>query len=109
MRFGDDRVFKYSSFIYHLTIYYQSESFPFHIQKLDAKGNSRSVIFWTALSHNYPDSPYSYNEFIDLFLHPGTTLLTGVSPPRVSNEIKKILQLSKQYKIGDWYLYQNHT
>ena len=31
MRFGNERVFKYSSFIYHLIIYYQSESFPFHI------------------------------------------------------------------------------
>ena len=55
------------------------------------------------------DSPYSYSEFIDQFVHPATTLLTGVSPPRLSNEIRKTLQLSKSYKVGDWYLYQNHT
>ena len=23
--------------------------------------------------------------------------------------MNKILQLSKQYKVGDWYLYNNHT
>jgi len=36
-------------------------------------------------------------------------LLTGVSPPRINGDMKKILQLSKQYRIGDWYLYKNHT
>ena len=101
MRFENEKVFKYSSVIYHLMIYYQSESFPFHVKKLDAKENPRSVIFWSAITHNSSDSPYSYNEFIDLFVHPATTLLTGVSPPRVNNEIKKILQLSKQYRVGD--------
>ena len=90
-------------------LYFQSESFPFYVKKLDAKGNPRSVIFWSSITHNSSDSPYSYNEFIDLFVHPATTVLTGVYPPRVSSEIKKILQLSKQYRIGDWYLYRNHT
>jgi len=109
MRFENERVFKYSSVIYHLMIYFQSEHFPFYVKKLDAKGNPRSIIFWSAITHNSSDSPYSYNEFVDLFVHPATTLLTGVSPPRINNEIKKILQLSKHYKIGDWYLYKNYT
>ena len=26
----------------------------------------------------------------------------------ISNEIKKVLQLSEKNRIGDWYLYQNH-
>ena len=108
MRLENEKVFKYYSVIYHLMLYYQSENFPLHVQKLNVQGNLRSVIFWSAITHNSRDSPYSYNEFIDIFVHPATTLLTGVSPPRLSNEIKKILQLSKQYRIGDWYLYQNH-
>ena len=91
MRLENDKVFKYSLVIYHLILYYQSENFPFHIQKLDAKGNPRSVIFWSAITHSSYDSPYSYTEFIDLFIHPATTLLTGVAPPRLSNEIRKIL------------------
>ena len=99
MRFGNERVFKYSSFIYHLMIHYQSESFPFHMQKLDTKGNPRSVIFWSAITHHFPDSPYSYTKFIDLFVHLATTLLTAIPPPRINNEIKRTLQLSKQYKV----------
>ena len=38
-------VFKYTSFIYHLLLYYQSDSFSFPIRKLDSKGERRSVIF----------------------------------------------------------------
>ena len=88
---------------------YQLENFPFPVMKLDTRGNPRFVIFWSAIFHSSFESPYSYNEFIDLFFHPATTLLTGVSPPRVNSDMKKILQLSKQYRVGDWYLYKNHT
>lgn len=90
-------------------LYYQSENFPFHVRKLDTKGNPRSVIFWNPIFHNTLESPYTYNDFIDLFVHPATTLLIGVSPPRINGDIMKILQLSKKYRIGDWYLYKNHT
>jgi len=36
-------------------------------------------------------------------------MLNGNPRPRLSLEIKRVLQLSKQTKVGDWYLYQNHT
>jgi len=99
----------YTSFIYHLLLYYQPDNFSFPIRKLDSKGERRSMIFWTSVFHNVCESPYTYYEFIDLFVHPTSTLLIGAPPPRLSGDIKNILQLSRQYKIGDWYLYQNHT
>jgi len=102
-------VFKYTSFIYHLLLYYQPDRFSFPIRKLDSKGERRFVIFSTSVFHNVCESPYTYCEFIDLFVHPTSTLLIGAPPPRLSGDIKKILQLSKQYKVGDWYLYHNHT
>ena len=37
------------------------------------------------------------------------TMLKGSPPPRISLEIKRVLQLSKQSKVGDWYLHQKHT
>ena len=37
------------------------------------------------------------------------TLLFGVPPPRLTDEMQRILQLSKAYSIGDWYFYQHHT
>jgi len=36
-------------------------------------------------------------------------MLLGNPSPRISVDIKRVLQLSKQYKVRDWYLYQNHT
>jgi len=35
-------------------------------------------------------------------------MLTGNCPPRIRLEIKRVLQLSKQTKVGYWYMYQNH-
>ena len=37
------------------------------------------------------------------------TLLLGVPPPRLTEEMQRILHLSKAYNIGDWYFYQHHT
>ena len=109
MRLENDRVFKYSTVLYHLFLYYQSDKFPFSVHKLNTKVNPRSVIFWTSVFHHSPSSPYSYIDFIDHFIHPIPTMLTGSSPPKINDDIKRILQLSKQYRIGDSYLYQNHT
>ena len=36
-------------------------------------------------------------------------MLSSSSEPRISEEIKKVLQLSEHIRIGDWYLFQNHT
>lgn len=109
MRLENERVFKYSSVLYHLFLYYQTDKFPFSIQNLDRRGNPRSVILWTSIFHYSPSSPHPYIDFIDKFLHSVTTMLIGSPPSRISDDIKRILQLSKQYKVGDWYLCQNHT
>ena len=88
-------VFKYTSFIYHLMLYYQLNNFSFPFKKLDTKGNPKSVIFWSLIFHNTSESPYTYNEFIDIFVHLATTMLIGISLPRINGDMKKILQLSK--------------
>jgi len=49
-------------------LYYQSDIFPFTLQKLDTIGQPRSVIFWTPLFHKY-SSPYTYTDFIDSSVH----------------------------------------
>lgn len=53
MRLENERVFKYSLVLYHLLLYYQADRFPISLQKLDNKGNPRSVIFWTSLIHHF--------------------------------------------------------
>lgn len=108
MRFENEKSLRYSSVLYHLFLYYQADRFPIGLKKLDTRGNPRSVIFLTSLIHQ-SNSQYSYKDFIDFFVYPMTTILLGSSPPRISAYIRRVLQLLKQYKVGDWYLYQNHT
>ena len=100
MNLDRPRVFRYIAYIYHLLLYYQSDSFPVVLKRLDAKGERRSVIFWTPVFHLVSDSPYSYCKFIDLFIYPATCLLSTTPPTRLSHDMQKILQLSKNYKIG---------
>jgi len=109
MNLEREGVFKYTTYIYHLLLYYHPDIFVFPIRKLDSKGERRYVIFWTSIFHRIGETPYTYCEFIDLFIHLTSTLLIGNSPPRLSGDMKKILQLSKSYRIGDWCFYQDHT
>jgi len=53
LRMSNERVFKYSSVLYHLFLYYQADKFPFTLQKIDTKGHPRSVILWTPLIHTH--------------------------------------------------------
>ena len=80
-------VFKYSSYIYHMFMYYQSECFQCPMKKLDSKGERRSVIFWSSVFHQVQDSPYSYCEFIDQFVYPVSCLLKRTPPPRISYDM----------------------
>jgi len=109
MNFDRERVFIYTSYIYHLLLFNQHDHFPFQVKRFDAQGNQRSVVFWSSAFHHAAFSPYNYCEFIDLFIHPAMTLLLSSPPPRLTDEMQRILQLSKAYSIGDWYFYQNHT
>ena len=59
IRMSNERVFKYSSVLYHMCLYYQADKFPFTLQKLDTKGQPRSASFWTPLFHKF-GSPYTY-------------------------------------------------
>jgi len=57
LRMNNERVFKYSSLLYDLFLYYQADKFPFTLQKLYIRGNPRSVVFWTPLIEKI-ESPY---------------------------------------------------
>jgi len=98
MNLDRERVFRYTSYIYHLFLFYQSDSFSVPFKKLDAQGNQRSVVFWSSVFHHASLSPYSYCEFIDLFIHPAMALLQSSPPPRLTDEMQRILQLSKVYE-----------
>ena len=75
---------------------------------MDVEGNPLSVIFWTSLIRK-ESTEFTYVDFIDCFVHPLINMLTNSVQPRISDEIKKVLQLSEQNRTRYWYLYQNNT
>ena len=72
------------------------------------EGNPQSVIFWASLIRKQSNE-LTYSKFTDYFIHPLVNLLNNSVHLRISNEIKKVLKLSKKSRTSDWYLYQNHT
>lgn len=50
----EEGVFKYSSVLFHIFLYFQSERFAVSLQKLDTKGNPQSVVFWISLIRKDP-------------------------------------------------------
>ena len=89
-------------------LYFQEDKFPITLQKLDIEENPLSVIFWTSLIRK-ESTEFTFEEFKDNFFHPLINMLTNIEKPRISDEMKKILQLSEHTRTGDWYLYEKHT
>jgi hypothetical protein len=104
MNFGTEGMFRYSSILAYLFVFFQADKFGFSMQKMDGDGRPQAVTAWTSLlKHNSTD--FSFKEFIDQFYHPVVSMLGGRPEPRINDEVQRILHLSDNTKTGDWYLY----
>ena len=108
MRLPIEGFFRYSSYPFHLFLFFQAEHFLVALQKLNVEGQPLSVIFWTSLLRK-DGNKFNYKDFTYLFVRPTMNLLYNTEQPRTSDEMKRILQMSEQCKVGDWYLYERHT
>jgi hypothetical protein len=101
-------MFRYSSILVYLFLFFQADKFSFSQQKLDQDGNPQPVTSWTSIvrKNSYE---FNFKQFIDQFYHPVVCMLSGRTKPRINEEIQRILHLSDLAKTGDWYLYQDHT
>jgi hypothetical protein len=80
MNFGTEGMFRYSSVIAYMFVYFQADKFSFSMQKMDADGRPQPVTAWTSLlKHN--STEYSFQAFIDLFYHPVVSMLSGRPEP----------------------------
>jgi hypothetical protein len=107
-RFPTEGMFRYSSVLVYMFLFYQSDRFPCALQKLNQEGSPQPVTSWTSLVRKN-STEYSFKDFIDQFIHPVVCMLNNNTEPRINEEIQRVLHLSDQAKTGDWYLYQNHT
>ena len=86
-------VLRYTSFLFHMFLYFQVDKFPIALQKLDIEVNPMSIIFWTSIIIK-ESIEFTYADFTDCFIHPLINMFTNSVQPRISDEIKKFLQLS---------------
>jgi hypothetical protein len=101
-------MFRYSSILAYLFIFFQADKFSFSMQKMDGDGRPQAVTAWTSLLiHN--STEFSFKQFIDQFYNPVVSMLNGRPETRINDKVQRILHLSNHTKTGDWYLYQNHT
>jgi hypothetical protein len=108
VNFGMEGMFRYSSILAYMFVFFQADKFSFSMQKMDEDGKPQAVTAWTSLLKNN-STEYSFKAFIDQFYHPMVSMLSGRPEPRINDEVQRILHLSDNTKTGDWYLYQNHT
>jgi hypothetical protein len=108
MNFTTEGMFRYSSILAYMFLYFQADRFTFSMRKMDSDGKPQPVTTWTSLlKHNSVE--YDFTVFIDQFYHPVVGMLSGVPEPRVNDEVRRVMHLSESVKTGDWYLYQNHS
>jgi hypothetical protein len=50
-----------------------------------------------------------FNIFVNKFMSAFYSLLHNTPPPRMFPKFKKILQMRKDTRLGDWYLVEDHT
>ena len=89
-RLSEKGVFRYTSYLLHLFLYYQADKFPIEFQKVVPEGNVVSVVFWTSILRKW-NREYSFEDFNDLFLVPAMNLLNKEQTPRINEETKRIL------------------
>jgi hypothetical protein len=101
-------MFRYSSILEYLFVFFQVDKFAFSMQKMDGDGRPQAVTAWTSLlRHN--STEFIFKQFIDQFYHPVVSMLNDRPEPGINDEVQRILHISDHTKTGDWYLYQNHT
>jgi hypothetical protein len=106
--FPTEGMFRYSSILAYMFMFYQTDKFSFLMQKMDQDGKPQAVTLWTSLLRRN-STEFSFKQFIELFYHPVVSMLSGRPEPRINEEIQRVLHLSDLAKTGDWFLYQNHT
>ena len=69
---------------------------------------STSTLPWSLMTRKDSNSERIFN-LINKIMSLTYYIMFGSMPPRISFELRKALQLSLYTKIGDWYLFENHT
>jgi hypothetical protein len=73
-------MFRYSSILVYLFIFFQADKFIFSMQKMDGDGRPHAVTAWTSLLKN-KSTEFNFKEFIDQFYQPVVSILGSRPEP----------------------------
>jgi hypothetical protein len=107
-KFPTEGMFRYSSILAYMFMFYQLDKFSFLMKKMDQEGKPQAITSSTSLLIRN-SIEFSFKQFIEFLYHPVANLLSDRPKPRINEEIQRVLHLSNLSKTGDWFLYQNHT
>jgi hypothetical protein len=85
-KFSTEGMFRYSSVLAYLFLFFQEDIFSRALQKIDQEGNPQPVTSWTSLVRNNSTNS-SFKDFIDQFYHPVVCMLNNRMEPRVNEEV----------------------
>ena len=84
--FAMEGMFRYSSILAYMFLFFQADKFSFSMQKMDNDGRPQAVTAWTSLlRHN--STEFSFKQFIEQFYHPVVSMLNDRPEPRINEEI----------------------
>jgi hypothetical protein len=99
INFATEGMFRYSSILAYLFIFFQANKFAFSMKKMDGDGKPQAVTSWTSLLR-HKSMEFSFKQFIDQFSHPVVSMLSGRPKPRINEEISEDPTSLRSYK--DW-------
>jgi hypothetical protein len=82
-KFPTEGMFRYSSVLVYMFLFFQSDRFPHALQKLNQEGILHPVTSWTSLVRK-KSIEFSFKDYIDQFIHPVVCMLNSSTYPRIS-------------------------
>jgi hypothetical protein len=109
LEFESLRSFRYQYYLVHLFLFFKSTHFASAILRVnDEIGSLLLVIHWTSLIKKKRRN-VGFLECIDLFMSNSYKVIYSEPPPKIFLECKKLLRLSPDKRVGDWYIFDNYT
>jgi len=101
--------FRFPSLITYLFLYTHVERFMhLRLNIMDPHKNKQSVIFWSDVVRSTANNE-GLMHFVSSFLSVAYSIINNYPPPCILPKAQYFLQLNKDVKVGDWFLFEYYA
>lgn len=100
--------FLYYSILLYMFIYTHKDEFEYLGRNLMDSCKQRKYVFDKDVVRKKPNNE-GYAHFISTYMSTAYKIIYNVSPLRILPQRNAILQVRKDIKVGDWYLFEDYT